>query len=122
PMPVEVLNLFNRQYNIPLVEGYGLTEASPVVSLNPLDGEKKPGSIGKPLPGVEVRIVDEKGNELAENQDGELLVKGPNVMQGYYNMPEATAETIVDGWLHTGDIAYKDHEGYIFIVDRKKDM
>lgn len=122
PMPVEVLNLFNHQYNVPLVEGYGLTEASPVVSLNPLDGEKKPGSIGKPLPDVEVRIIDEKGNELPAGEEGEILVKGPNVMQGYHGMPEATKETIVDGWLHTGDIAYIDNEGYIFIVDRKKDI
>lgn len=121
-MPVEVLNLFNHQYNIPLVEGYGLTEASPVVSLNPLDGVKKPGSIGKPLPAVSVRIVDEKRNELAAGQEGELLVQGPNVMQGYYKLEEATKETIIDGWLHTGDIAYMDEEGYIFIVDRKKDM
>ncbi|MFT9847354.1 long-chain-fatty-acid--CoA ligase [Aneurinibacillus sp. REN35] len=121
-MPVEVLNLFNHQYNIPLVEGYGLTEASPVVSLNPLDGEKKPGSIGKPLPAVSVRIVDEKRNERAAGQEGELLVQGPNVMQGYYKLEEATKETIIDGWLHTGDIAYMDEEGYIFIVDRKKDM
>jgi long-chain acyl-CoA synthetase len=121
-MPVEVLNLFNKEYNIPLVEGYGLTEASPVVCLNPLDGVKKPGSIGIALPGVEVRIIDEKGNVLPPHQNGELIVKGPNVMQGYYNLPEATKETIVDGWLHTGDIAYTDEDGYVFIVDRKKDM
>ncbi|MBN6188401.1 long-chain fatty acid--CoA ligase [Aneurinibacillus sp. BA2021] len=121
-MPVEVLNLFNHQYHIPLVEGYGLTEASPVVSLNPLDGEKKAGSIGKPLPGVNVRIVDEKGNDQPAGGEGELLVQGPNVMQGYYKLEETTKETIVDGWLHTGDIAYMDEEGYIFIVDRKKDM
>jgi long-chain acyl-CoA synthetase len=121
-MPVEVLNLFNHQYNIPLVEGYGLTEASPVVSLNPLRGEKKPGSIGKPLPGVDVSIVDEKGNVLPPHESGEIIVRGPNVMQGYFNMPEATQETIVDGWLHTGDIGYMDDDGYIFIVDRKKDM
>ncbi|AMA74752.1 hypothetical protein ACH33_13190 [Aneurinibacillus sp. XH2] len=122
PLPVEVLTLFNHQYKIPLVEGYGLTEASPVVSLNPLHGEKKPGSIGKPLPGVEVRIVDEKGNKLGAGESGEIIVRGPNVMQGYYHMPKATSETIVDGWLHTGDIGYIDQEGYIFIVDRKKDI
>lgn len=122
PLPVEILNVFNHQYNIPLMEGYGLTEASPVVCFNPLHGEKKPGSVGLPLTGVEVRIADEQGNILETDQVGEILVRGLNVMQGYLNMPEATATTIVDGWLHTGDIGFIDRDGYVFIVDRKKDL
>jgi long-chain acyl-CoA synthetase len=122
PLPVEILNLFVHHYNIPLMEGYGLTEASPVVCFNPLHGEKKPGSVGLPLAGVEVRIIDDKEQTLEPNEVGEIIVRGPNVMLGYLHLPEATAETIVDGWLHTGDMGYIDHEGYVYIVDRKKDM
>ncbi|WCK55896.1 long-chain fatty acid--CoA ligase [Aneurinibacillus sp. Ricciae_BoGa-3] len=122
PMPVEILNLFNKQYEIPLVEGYGLTEAAPVVSLNPLVGEKKPGSIGKPLYGVEVKIGTPGELALPSGEVGELLIKGLNVMKGYLGLPEETAEALKGGWLHTGDMAYRDEEGYLFIVDRKKDM
>lgn len=122
PLPVEILNLFNHEYSIPLMEGYGLTEASPVVCFNPLHGEKKPGSVGLPLTGMDVRITDDQGNFLETGQTGEIVVCGPNIMQGYLNLPKATAETIVDGWLHTGDIGYMDRDGYVFIVDRKKDL
>jgi long-chain acyl-CoA synthetase len=122
PMPVEILNLFNKQYEIPLVEGYGLTEAAPVVCLNPLVGEKKPGSIGKPLYGVEVKIGTPAEPALASGDVGELLIKGLNVMKGYLGLPEETAEALQEGWLHTGDMAFMDEDGYIFIVDRKKDM
>jgi len=122
PLPVEILNLFNYHYKIPLLEGYGLTEASPVVSFTPVLGEKKPGSVGLPLLNVEIKIQGEDGSTLPTGEVGEILVKGPNVMLRYLNLEEETKKTIVDGWLHTGDLGYIDHDGYLFIVDRKKDM
>ena len=118
---VELLKKFESKTGRAIVEGYGLSEASPVVSFNPVD-RCKPGSVGVPLTGILVRILDENGVELPEGVKGELCVNGPNVMRGYFNRPEDTAKTIVDGWLHTGDIAYKDGDGYIYIVDRLKDM
>lgn len=105
-----------------LAEGYGLTEASPVVTMNPLDGTGRLGYIGMPIPSCDVRIVDDNNQPLGIDAVGELQVKGPQVMKGYYNRPEATAEVIVDGWLCTGDIAVMDKDGYFKIVDRKKDM
>lgn len=120
-LPVEVLEKFEKKFHIPLLEGYGLTEASPVVSISPLE-KRKPGSVGLPLPDVEVKVVDEDGNQLPPNKEGELLVKGDNVMQGYYKLPEETEKTIKGDWLYTGDIVKIDREGYIYIVDRKKDM
>lgn len=123
PLPVKVIHDFERAFKVPLLEGYGLTEASPVVSINPLEKEKrKPGTVGLPLPGVEVKIVDEGGNQLPPGTAGELIVKGPNVMQGYLNKPEETAKTLRDGWLYTGDVASIDLSGHIRIIDRKKDM
>lgn len=122
PLPVEVLHKFEKKFERPLLEGYGLSEASPVVCVNPIHGVRKPGSVGLPIRNVEVKVIDDDGNELGRNQDGELLVRGPNVMMGYYNQAEETAKTIIDGWLHTGDIARIDDEGYIYIVERKKDM
>ncbi len=122
PLSRDTLARWEKNYPIPLLEGYGLTEASPVVSCNPLDGPRKPGSVGLPLPGVETRILSEDGAELPRGQVGEIAVRGPNVMKGYLNAPEATAETLKDGWLHTGDLGYIDEDGYIFIVDRKKDL
>lgn len=121
PLPVEILNQFHQKIGKPITEGYGLSEASPVCALNPI-GRGKPGSIGPQLPGVEVKIFDNEGGELTAGEVGELVVKGPNVMKGYFNMPEATAKALVNGWLHTGDLAYKDQEDYIFIVDRLKDI
>jgi long-chain acyl-CoA synthetase len=121
-LPVEVLRAFEEKFKMPLLEGYGLTEASPVVSLNPMHGRRKPGSVGFPLKDVEVKIVGDKDNGLPLDQIGELLVKGQNVMKGYYRNEQATKETIKDGWLYTGDIAKIDREGYVYIVDRKKDM
>ena len=106
----------------PLSEGYGMTEASPVVTVNPLDGTGRLGTIGLPVPSTDVRIVDSHGNILAPNQAGELQVKGPQVMKGYFNRPEETANTIKDGWLSTGDIAMINDDGFLQIVDRQKDM
>jgi long-chain acyl-CoA synthetase len=105
-----------------IAEGYGLTESSPVVCFNPITGEQKPDSIGIPVPGTAVRLVNEAGEPVALGEAGELVVKGPQVMQGYWNRPDETAQTIKDGWLYTGDIAVMDSDGYFRIVDRKKDM
>ncbi|MCM8782894.1 MAG: long-chain fatty acid--CoA ligase [Candidatus Omnitrophica bacterium] len=121
-LPVEVLEAFEEKFKVPLLEGYGLTEASPVVSLNPLNGIRKPGSVGLPLEDVEVKVVDENGKELPREEIGELLVKGPNVMKGYFKDESATKETLKEGWLYTGDLAKIDRDGYIYIVDRKKEM
>ena len=122
PLTKETMTRFQDTFNIPIVEGYGLTEATCVSTINPRDGVRKVGSIGLPIPGQEVKIFDDDGNELPPNQAGEIVIGGDVVMKGYFNRPEETAEAIVDGYLHTGDIAYKDEDGYIFIVDRKKDM
>jgi long-chain acyl-CoA synthetase len=122
PLPVEILREFNRKMPIPLIEGYGLSEASPVVSLNPIQGQQKEGSIGKPIPDVEVTIQDDDGNILPIGSTGEVCVRGGNVMRGYWNQPEATAKTIRNGWLLTGDVGHGDAEGFFYITDRKKDM
>ncbi|MDP2980708.1 MAG: long-chain fatty acid--CoA ligase [Candidatus Omnitrophota bacterium] len=121
-LPTEVLKAFEDKFRVPLLEGYGLTEASPVVSFNPERGTIKPNSVGLPVEGVEVKIVDDKDRQLACNGIGELLVKGDNVMKGYFNRDAETREIIKDNWLYTGDIARIDEDGYIYIVDRKKDM
>ncbi len=106
-----------------VIEGYGLTESSPVVCCNPIDGTDRVGTIGLPLPDTQVCIKDDNGKDItATGEPGELCVKGPQVMQGYYNRPEETAKVIIDGWLHTGDIAVMDKDGFFKIVDRKKDM
>lgn len=122
PLPLEVLQNFEKKYRRPLLEGYGLSEASPVVSINPRDGNCKPGSVGLPVPDVEVKVVDDEGNGLPTGEVGELLVRGPNVMQGYYNKPEETKETIKNDWLCTGDMARIDEDGFIFIEGRKKEL
>ncbi len=122
PLPVQVLKDFEARFHIPLIEGYGLSEASPVVTKNPLDGTRKPGSIGLPIPEVEVSIQDESGNLLGSREIGELCVRGGNVMLGYWNQPQETAKVMRNSWLLTGDIGYRDEEGYYFITDRKKDM
>ena len=105
-----------------ILEGYGLSETSPVASFNHPDRERKPGSIGTPIEGVEMKVVDDEGGEVAQGEVGEIVIRGHNVMKGYWGRPDATAETLVDGWLHTGDMALIDEDGYFFIVDRKKDM
>ncbi len=122
PMPVELLHRWKEVVGFELLEGYGLTECSPIVCNHKPEDFKKVGSIGPAIPGVAVKVVDEDGNEVSPGTRGELVVKGPNVMKGYWNNPQETAQTIKDGWLHTGDIAYQDEDGYFFIVDRKKDV
>ncbi|WP_342526056.1 fatty acid--CoA ligase family protein [Chryseomicrobium sp. FSL W7-1435] len=121
-LPVALLHNFEDKFNVRISEGYGLSEASPVTCFNPLDRERKAGSIGTSIINVENKIVNELGEELPVGEVGELIVRGPNVMKGYYNMPEESANAIRDGWLYTGDLAKKDEEGYFYIVDRKKDM
>lgn len=121
-MPVALLKSFEEKFNVVISEGYGLSEASPVTCFNPLDRPRKPGSIGQSIIHVENKVVNELGEEVPVGESGELIVRGPNVMKGYYKMPEETAATIRDGWLYTGDMAKMDEEGYFYIVDRKKDL
>ena len=122
PLPVEVFNEFTRKFPFPLREGYGPTESSPVATVNPIHGFNKPGSIGKPIPNVELSIRDDDGRELSAGETGELCIRGGNVMRGYWNQPEETAKVLRGGWLYTGDVGYRDAEGYYYITDRKKDM
>jgi long-chain acyl-CoA synthetase len=119
---VEVLHAFERTFNVKILEGYGLSETSPVATFNALDLPRKPGSIGLPVFGTDIRIVDDQDQDVPAGDPGEIIIRGHNVMKGYYKKPEATAEAIRGGWFHTGDIAHMDDEGYIFIMDRKKDM
>lgn len=121
-LPVALLHNFEEKFNVRISEGYGLSEASPVTCFNPLDRDRKPGSIGTSIINVENRVVNELGDDVEVGEVGELIVRGPNVMKGYYKMPEETAATIRDGWLYTGDLAKIDEEGYFYIVDRKKDL
>jgi long-chain acyl-CoA synthetase len=122
PLPVQVLKDFEAKYGIPLIEGYGLSEASPVVTKNPIHGVRKPGSIGLPISHVEVSVQDDSGEMLGTGGVGEICVRGGNVMLGYWNNPEETAKAFRNGWLLTGDIGYRDADGYYYITDRKKDM
>ncbi|EME19165.1 long-chain-fatty-acid--CoA ligase [Rhodococcus triatomae BKS 15-14] len=121
-MPVEVLQRFADVFGVEIREGYGLSETSPTVTLNPFDQPNRPGSIGKPIWGVEVKLIDAGWNEVPVGEPGELCVRGYNVMKGYLGRPEATTEVIRDGWFRTGDIATRDEDGYYFIVDRAKDL
>jgi long-chain acyl-CoA synthetase len=121
-MPVELLREFDEAFGCKILEGYGLSETSPVASFNHPDRERKPGSIGTPIEGVEMKVVDEDGNGLPTGEVGEIVIKGHNVMKGYWNRADATEEVMKDGWFHTGDMAKVDEDGYFFIVDRKKDM
>ena len=121
-MPVELMRGFERAFNCVILEGYGLSETSPVASFNHPDRERKPGSIGTTIKGVEMKVVDDDGNDLPDGQVGEIVIRGHNVMKGYWGRPDATTEAIRDGWFHSGDMARRDPEGYFYIVDRKKDM
>jgi long-chain acyl-CoA synthetase len=122
PLPVQVLAEFAQKFQFPLIEGYGLSEASPVVTKNPLDGVRKAGSIGLPIPNVEVSIQDDNGKFLGSDEVGEVCVRGGNVMMGYWNQADETARAMRGEWLLTGDVGYRDADGYYFITDRKKDM
>lgn len=123
PMPVELMQRFEQVTGGHILEGYGLTECSPVTHSNPLNGRRVPGSVGLPYPGTDVRIVHlETGEEVPLGQEGEILIRGPQVMKGYWNRPEETEAVLVDGWLYTGDIGRMDEAGYLYIVDRKKDL
>ncbi len=121
-LPVKVLEDFESRFGVMILEGYGMSEGSPVVTFNQPRVGRKPGSIGTPVWGVEVKIVDENDEELPPGEKGELIYRGHNVMKGYYLRPAANAETLRNGWLHSGDVAVKDEDGYFFIVDRTKDM
>jgi long-chain acyl-CoA synthetase len=121
-MPVEVLRGFEAAFGCMILEGYGLSETSPVASFNHPDAERKAGSIGTPIEGVEMRVVDSSGSDVPAGEVGEIAIRGHNVMKGYWGRPEATAEAIPDGWFRTGDLARIDEDGYFFIVDRKKEM
>ncbi|WP_040786233.1 class I adenylate-forming enzyme family protein [Nocardia pneumoniae] len=122
PMPVELLLRFEERYRIPIYEGYGLSEGTCASASNPLDGVRKPGTVGIALPGQEIAIVDSDGAFVTDGSAGEVVIKGPTVMRGYLGRPEETAKVIVDGWLHTGDIGRIDADGYLTLVDRIKDM
>jgi long-chain acyl-CoA synthetase len=121
-LPVEVLRGFEEAFGSAVLEGYGLSETSPVASFNHPGRERKPGSIGTPIRDVEMRVVDDADQEVPQGEVGEIVIRGPNVMKGYWNRPDATAEAIRDGWFHSGDLASVDGDGYFRIVDRKKDM
>ena len=122
-MPAELMRAFEEKFGCIILEGYGLSETSPVASFNHPDKERKPGSIGTPIEGVEMQVWDDDGNEVAQGEVGEIVIRGHNIMKGYWNRDEANKEAITDdGWFRTGDMAKMDEDGYFFIVDRKKDL
>ncbi|MBU8812820.1 long-chain fatty acid--CoA ligase [Mycolicibacterium goodii] len=122
PMPVEILRAFERKFDCEIYEGYGLSETAPVACFNQPGHPRKPGTIGIPVRGCTLRIVGDDGQDVPDGEPGEIAIQGENLMRGYWNRPEATAEAIPDGWLRTGDIATRDGDGYYTIVDRKKDL
>ncbi|MFJ9963452.1 class I adenylate-forming enzyme family protein [Streptomyces avermitilis] len=122
PMPAALIERFERRYDIPILEGYGLSEGTCASTTNPLYGRRKPGTVGLPLPGQQVAVVDPQGRIAPAGAAGEVVVRGPNVMRGYLGRPEETARTVIDGWLHTGDVGRFDEDGYLVLVDRIKDM
>lgn len=121
-MPVELMRKFEKRFGFPIAEGDGPTECSPVTCVNPVDGVRKPASVGLPVPDVAIEIFDDAGLQLPRGEVGEICVRGSNVMKGYWNLPEATAEAFFGEWLRTGDVGYRDGDGYVFMIDRKKDM
>jgi long-chain acyl-CoA synthetase len=122
PMPADILKRFETTFGVRILEGYGLSETAPVVCFNQLQRPGKPGTVGLPIFGVDVRCVDEEGMPVAQGERGEIVVRGPSVMKGYYNRPDATLDVMRNGWFHTGDIGVLDADGYLSVVDRKKDM
>jgi long-chain acyl-CoA synthetase len=122
PLPLAVLEGFQKKFGCQILEGYGLSEATTVLTGHKLSMPVKPGSVGKPITGVELRIVDENDHDVPVGEVGEVIARGPNIMKGYYNMPDATATTLRNGWLHTGDMGKFDEDGYLYIVERKKDL
>jgi acyl-CoA synthetase (AMP-forming)/AMP-acid ligase II len=122
PASTELLDRFETRYGIPIIEGYGLSEGTCGSTVNPLNGNRKPGTVGLPLPGQAIRIVGPGDVPVPDGEAGEVLINGRNVMRGYLNRPEETAKTLVDGWLHTGDVGYLDEDGYLVLIDRAKDM
>jgi len=121
-MPVAVMRAFEEQFGVPILEGDGPTECSPVTCVNPIIGERKAGSVGLPIPGVEMTILDVSGKPLVDDDMGEVCVRGPTIMKGYWRLPEATAESFFGEWFRTGDLGYRDSDGYFYLVDRIKDM
>jgi long-chain acyl-CoA synthetase len=121
-MPVEVMRTFEDTFSCVILEGYGLSETSPVASFNHPDAERKAGSIGTPVRGVQMMLVAADGSEVGEGEIGEIAIRGENIMAGYWGNPEATEEAIVEGWFRSGDLGRRDEDGYYTIVDRKKDM
>src|SRR6201986_4671402 len=119
---MEGLPGFEDAFGVPVLEGYGLSETSPVASINHPGRVQKPGSIGTPIRDVQMRAVDGSGEQVPQGEVGEIVIRGPNVMKGYWQRPEATAEAVSGGWFRTGDLARVDEDGYFFIVDRKKDL
>lgn len=121
-MPVEVMKGFEAKFGVAVREGYGLSETSPLACFNHFEKPSKPGWVGQPIFGVEIMCADENDKEVPRGERGEILIRGNNIMKGYYKRPEATAEAFRNGWFHTGDVGIMDEDGYLSIVDRKKDM
>jgi long-chain acyl-CoA synthetase len=121
-LPVEVMRAFEEAFGVKIIEGYGLSETSPVACFNHPDRERKPGSIGTPIKGVEMKLVDGEDGDVPQGEVGEICIRGHNVMKGYWRRADATEEVMRGGWFHSGDMAQLDEDGYFFIVDRKKDM
>ncbi len=121
-MPTEVIHVFEDKFNVPIIEGYGLSETSPVACFNHLDQARIPGSVGQPIQGVEIRLADVQGNQVAKGDEGEVIIRGHNVMKGYLNRPEENDNAIRNGWFYTGDIGRFDEKGNLYIVDRVKDL
>ena len=122
PLTLDTWTSFKDKFGCEIIEGWGLTEAGANNSVNPLDGEKKIGSIGLPMKGTKVKIVNDAGEDVPTGKAGEIIISGPMLMKGYWNNPEETAEVLRDGWLYTGDVGHMDEDGYIFITERKKDL
>ncbi len=121
PVPAEVMKRFEETFNCLVIEGYGLSESTCRSTFNPPDKRRRPGSCGMPI-GNEMRVVDDDDNEVADGELGEIVLRGENILKGYYRNPEATATAFRNGWFHTGDVGYRDAEGFFYIVDRKSDM